>query len=73
MPLRGPGTGQLITTPIASPVVGFAAVISVKKWFTTIREVSDLYFGIVGSAEIQNEEKLLLGNRENYLNNGNIR
>lgn len=73
MPLRGPGKGELVTAPLASPATGFAAVVTVKKWFTTIREVSDLYFGIVGSTDIQNEEKLMLGNRENYLNNGNIR
>ena len=72
MPLRGPGQGKLITSPIASPIVGFYAVVSVKKWFTTIREVSDLYFGIVGSSDVRNEEVLLLGNRENYLKNGNI-
>lgn len=73
MPLRGPGQGLLITSPVASPEVYFTAVVSVKKWFTTIREVSDLYFGVVGSSDIQNEEVLMLGNRENYLQNGNIR
>ena len=72
MPLRGPGPGKLITSPIASPVASFSAVVSVKKWFTTVREVSDLYFGIVGSSDIQDEEVLILGNRENYLKNGNI-
>ena len=73
MPLRGPGQGLLITSPVASPVISFPAIVSVKKWFTTIREVSDLYFGVVGSSDIQNEEVLMLGNRENYLQNGNIR
>nr|BDD44113.1 hypothetical protein 6 [bacterium] len=73
MPLRGPGQGTLITSPLGSSIAGFSASVSVKKWFTTIREVSDLYFGIVGSSNIQNEETLMLGNRENYLKNGNIR
>ena len=72
MPLRGPGAGKIISTPLASSTANFAAVVSVKKWFTTIREVSDLYFGIIGSSDIQNEEILMLGNRENYLKNGNI-
>jgi len=73
MPLRGPGKGSLVSTPLASSAVKFAAIVFVKKWFTTIREVSDLYFGVVGSSDIQNEEILMLGNRENYLKNGNIK
>ena len=73
MPLRGPGQGILITSPLGSSIAGFSGIVSVKKWFATIREVSDLYFGVVGSSDVQNEEILMLGNRENYLKNGNIR
>jgi hypothetical protein len=72
MTLRGPGPGQTVTTPIASPTAQVAASLAVRKWFTTLRLVRTLYIGSSGSTDVQNEELLLVNNNRLALKNGHI-
>ena len=73
MLIHGPGPGQLITAPLGSQESGFSAQITVKKWFTTIRDVMSMYFGATGGSDIRNEEVILLGNAAARLNFSNIK
>jgi len=73
MLIHGPGSGTLVTAPLGSPETGFAGKITVKKWFTTVRTVMNLYFGAVGGSYIQNEELILLGNAAARLRHAQIK
>ena len=73
MLIHGPGTGHTVTAPLGSSVSGFNALLSVKKWFTTVRAVMGLYFRATGGGDIVNEEIILLSNAAARLKQSSIK
>ncbi|RKY88689.1 hypothetical protein DRQ09_02445 [candidate division KSB1 bacterium] len=72
MSKRGPSRSIELTTPSGSERIEFSAVISIKKWFTDISTVKEMFQVTTESGIIQNEEQIISGTRENYLNHKNI-
>ncbi len=73
MQIHGPGAGETVVAPLGSPVAEFSAQVTVKKWFTTIRTVKNLYFRATGGQDVVNEEILLLSNAAARLKHSNVR
>jgi len=72
MAQRGPSRSVDLTTPTGSVNSEFSALVTIKKWFTDIATVKELFQVTIESNIIQNEEQILSGTKENYLNHRNI-
>ena len=73
MQIHGPGPGETVTAPLGSPAAMLFARLNVKKWFTTVRAVKDLYFRAAGGEDVSNEEIILLSNAAARLKHSNIK
>jgi len=72
MAKRGPSSSVDLKTPTGSGSSEFKTIISIKKWFTDIATVKEMFQVTTESSIIQNEEQILSGTKENYLNHKNI-
>ena len=73
MDIRGPSGSVEFTTPEGDFTEEFSLKISVKKWFTSVDSIKLMFGSITRNQKIYNEEQILSGTEENFLNYSGIK
>ncbi|MFC1724666.1 hypothetical protein ACFL4T_03495 [candidate division KSB1 bacterium] len=73
MDIRGPSGSVEFTTPEGDFITEFSLSVSVKKWFTSVNSIKLMFGSITRNQKIYNEEQILSGTAENFLNYSGIK